>query len=82
MTYELWCSATVKNESKEVIEQVIITVLMQTETGYTLKQDEIYSDPDYYKPGATINIKSDYGTSYDLKFRKAFCSVKKIRLKG
>ncbi|EQA44492.1 hypothetical protein LEP1GSC050_2824 [Leptospira broomii serovar Hurstbridge str. 5399] len=81
MAYELWCSAKLKNASKKIIESVTVTVYLQTETGYTLNKDDIYSDPDYYKPGSTINLKSSYGSSFDHRYRKASCSIKEIRIR-
>ncbi|TGK23580.1 hypothetical protein EHO98_04950 [Leptospira stimsonii] len=78
---ELWCSASIKNSSKKVIEQLIVTVQMQTETGYMLNQDDLYSDRDYYKSGAVIKFKSSYGTRYDLRYRKALCFIKEINVK-
>lgn len=78
---ELWCSASIKNSSKKVIEQVIVTVQMQTDTGYVLNQNDLYSHRDYYKQGAVIKFKSSYGTRYDLRYRNASCLIKEIHVK-
>ncbi|MFB5652812.1 hypothetical protein ACE5IS_19400 [Leptospira wolffii] len=82
LAYELFCSASVKNNSKETILGVDVTVEIQTKTGYKLSETDITSNADNYKSGSTISLKSTYGTAYDLRYGKAVCKVKEVYLKG
>ncbi|TGM97294.1 hypothetical protein [Leptospira dzoumogneensis] len=81
LAYELFCSATVKNNSKETILGVDVTVEIQTKTGYKLSETDITSNGDNYRPGSLISLKSTYGTAYDLRYGKADCKVKEVYFK-
>ncbi len=81
LAYELFCSASVRNNSKEIIFGVDVTVEIQTKTGYKLSETDITSNGDNYRPGSLISLKSTYGSPYDLRYGKTDCKIKEVYFK-
>ena len=81
LAFELFCSASVRNNSKETIFGVDVTVEVQTKTGYKLSETDITSNGDNYRPGSLISLKSTYGSPYDLRYGKTDCKVKEVYYK-
>ncbi|TGK68741.1 hypothetical protein EHQ27_12700 [Leptospira wolffii] len=81
LAYELFCSASVRNNAKETIFGVDVTVEIQTKTGYKLSETEVTSNGDNYRPGSLISLKSTYGSPYDLRYGKADCKIKEVYFK-
>ncbi|TGK23579.1 hypothetical protein [Leptospira stimsonii] len=72
---EIYCSASLKNNSKETIKNASIRIYILSKNDYELDSIKLRADEDLYPAGHLIKFKSDSAIAYRENFSKTKCEL-------
>ncbi|TGL55415.1 hypothetical protein EHQ61_00310 [Leptospira wolffii] len=73
--YEIFCKASVRNNSKQIIKNASIRVYIQTKNDYDLDSAKIRAEEDIYPPGSVIEFYLESPMENKSNFSKARCEL-------
>ncbi|EQA44215.1 hypothetical protein LEP1GSC050_2823 [Leptospira broomii serovar Hurstbridge str. 5399] len=73
--YEIYCSASIRNKSKETLKNIAVRVYILTQNDYELDSIKIRAQEDKYPPNYIIKFISDSPMENRSNFSKSRCEL-------
>ncbi|MFB5652813.1 hypothetical protein ACE5IS_19405 [Leptospira wolffii] len=80
--YEVFCNASIKNNSKKTLKNASVRVYIQTKNDYDLDSVKIRASEDIYPPGSVIKFNLDSPVENKSNFSKSRCELLEYEEEG